>query len=63
MGDTGAPIAIKMNDKLVNGLITCFVYYDLWSASGHQVKKKIIPFFFWSARSEIPKSHMEKSFT
>jgi hypothetical protein len=30
MGDTRAPIAIKVNDKLVNGLITCFVDYDLW---------------------------------
>jgi len=37
MDDTGAPISIEVNGKLVNGAIVCFVDYDVWSASGHQV--------------------------
>jgi hypothetical protein len=37
MNDTGAHIAIEVNGKPVNGLILCFIDYDLWSASGHQV--------------------------
>jgi hypothetical protein len=32
-----APVSIEVNGKLMNGLIVCFVDYDLWSASGNQV--------------------------
>ena len=38
MDDTGAPISIEVNGKLVNGAIVCFVDNDVWSASGHQVE-------------------------